>query len=96
MGKVHMADGEEVLLADLANRISELKTEKSRIEGQVVSLEKQRASVEDQCRALNVEPDELDKMIQLRGDTLSNVLQSMEKVVSNIELKRDQVQRMRD
>lgn len=88
--------GIKVTLPDLASRISELKAEKSRIEGQVESLEKQRASVEERCRALNVEPDELDKMIQIRSDTLFNVLQSMEVAVSGIELRRDQVQRERN
>lgn len=83
-------------LSSLADRISKLKIEKSRIEGQVESLEKQQAAVEERCRALDVEPSELDKMIQLRSDTLYSKLQAMELAVSDIELRRDQVQRVRN
>lgn len=96
MSEVETEIDAKVTLSDLADRISKLKTEKSRIEGQVESLEKQRASAEERCRALNVEPGELDKMIQVRRDTLYTVIQAMEGAVSDIELKRDQVQRMRD
>ena len=94
MGGVQTGTDAKAKLSNLADRISRLKAEKSRIEGQVVSLEKQRASVEDQCRAYNVEPDELDKMIQMRGDALHGVIQSMEEAVSGIELRRDEVQRV--
>lgn len=96
MSGVQAENGTKVTLSDLASRISELKAEKSRIEGQVESLEKQLASVEKRCRALNVEPSELEKMIQIRSDTLFNVLQSMEGAVSGIELRRDQVQSVRN
>lgn len=94
MGGVQTGTDAKAKLSNLADRISRLKAEKSRIEGQVVSLEKQRASVEEQCRAFDVELDELDKMIQMRGDALHSVIQSMEKAVSGIELRRDQVQRV--
>jgi len=84
----------KVKLLDLANRISKLQAEKSRIEGQVDSLEKRRLAVETRCRDLGVEPAELDKMIQARNDTLYGVIQSVEKAVSDIELRRDRVQRV--
>jgi len=87
------ADAKAKLL-DLADRISQLQVEKSRIEGQVESLENQRAVIETRCRAHGVEPVELDKMIQVRSDTLYGVIQSMEKAVSDIELRRDRVQRV--
>lgn len=81
-------------LSNLASRISKLKAEKSRIEGRVESLKQQLAVVEAQCRALDVEPDELDEMIKLRSETLYNVIQSMEGAVSDIERRRDQVSRV--
>jgi chromosome segregation ATPase len=87
------ADAKAKLL-NLADRISQLQAEKSRIEGQVESLENQRAAVEARCRDYSVDPVELDKMIQVRRDTLYGVIQSMEKAVSDIELRRDRVQRV--
>lgn len=94
MGRVQIGTDAKAKLSKLADCISRLKAEKARMEGQVESLEKQRASVEAQCRALDVEPDELDKMISLRENALHGVIQSMEEAVSDIELRRDQVQRV--
>lgn len=94
MSEIRKETDANVKLSNLAERISKLKAEKSRIEGQVESLEKQRTTVEEQCRALGVEPDELDEMIQMRGEALFGVIQSMEEAVSGIELRRDEVQRV--
>lgn len=96
MGGVQAKTDAKARLSSLADRISTLKAEKSRIEGQVESLESQRTSVAERCRTLGVEPDELDNMIQMRGDTLYKKIQSMEDVVDDIELRRDQVRRVRD
>lgn len=94
MSEVQTGADVKAKLLNLADRISQLQAEKSRIEGQVESLETQRAVVETRCRAHGVEPVELDKMIQVRRDTLYGVIQSMEKAVSDIELRRDRVQRV--
>ena len=96
MGIVQTETDAQARLSSLAKRILRLKTEKSRIEGQVESLEKQRSSVEERCRTLGVEPNELAKMIQMRGDTLYKKIQSMEDVVDDIELRRDEVHRVRN
>lgn len=96
MDKVQTETDTQTRLTSLADSISKLKSEKSRIEGQVESLEKQQVAVENRCRALGVEPAELDKMIQMRSDTLYSKLQSMEQAVRDIELRRDQVQRVRN
>ncbi len=96
MGGVSTEPNVQTRLASLADRISKLKSEKSRIEGQAESLEKQQATIEARCRDLGVEPAELDKIIQLRTDTLYNRLQDMELKVSDIELRRDEVLRERN
>lgn len=96
MGRVQIGTDAKARLSGLADRISRLKAEKSRIEGQVESLEKQRASVEERCRALDVEPAKLGTMIQMREATLYKKIQSMEDVVDDIELRRDEVHRVRN
>lgn len=96
MGREQTGTDTKARLTFLADSISRLKAEKARIEGQVESLEKQRTSVEERCRALNVEPVELDEMIKMREATLYKKIQSMEDVVDDIELRRDEVHRVRN
>lgn len=85
-----------VQLADLAERIATLKSEKSHLAGQVEGLETQRTAVEKRCRDLGVEPDALDEMITAKEQSLFSLLQSVEKAVSGVELKRDEVHRVRN
>lgn len=96
MSEVQTKSGINTQLAGLAERIVALKSEKSRIEGQVEGLDTQRTAVEKRCRDLGVEPDALDEMITAKEQSLFSLLQSVGKAVSDIEFKRDEVHRVRN
>lgn len=96
MSEVQTKSGINTQLAGLAERITELKSEKSRLQGQVESLETQRDAVEKRCRDLGVEPSDLDEMIKMKEQSLLRVIQSVSEGVSDIEFKRDEVHRVRN
>ncbi len=84
-------------LAGLADRIAELKDERARIEGQLQTLGTQREAVLDSCRDMGVDPDKLDDEIELREKSLHSLVQDVEKALTDIELRRDEViERERD
>lgn len=84
-------------LAGLADRIAELRDERARIEGQLQTLETQREAVLSSCRDMGVDPDKLDDEIELREKSLHSLIQDVEKALTDIELRRDEViERERD
>lgn len=95
MGEESYTDVAEQL-ASLSKRIADLKAERARVEGRLQTIEKQRTEIHSRCKAIGVEPDELEEVIELREKTLYALLQSVDQAVSDIEWNRDQVYRKRD
>jgi len=87
--KMH-ADLNEHLMS-LADRIAELKDERARVEGQIQTLEVQRKAVLDGCRDMGVDPDKLDNEIELKEKSLHSLIQDIEKALTDIEFRRDEV-----
>ncbi len=84
-----MDTGEQ--LSGLSKRIEVLKEEKARVDGRIESLTTQRKSVIDRCRELDIDPEKLDDEIELRSNSLDNLIQSVERAVTNIESSRDEI-----
>ena len=78
-------------LVNLSRRIETLRTEKSRIEGQAAQLERDRARIHEQCREMDIEPEDLGKVIRQKRSELDILLQTIESKVRDIENKRTAV-----
>jgi len=78
-------------LAVLSREINTLQDQRSRANGNLEAVTKQKAELEDQIRALGYEPTELDKIIELKDSTLSSMMQTIETALRGVEANRDEV-----
>jgi len=72
-------DPRQARLTTLLSQRDTLKTDKGRIEGQLVEARKTLTGVEDECKARKVKPDQLDaaiKTLEGRFDTAAEALEN--------------------
>jgi len=75
-------------LNTISKKITELKAQKQREQGQLDLLRKQRVELENQCTVLGVTPESLPTFIQKKEIEIANLTTTLEKKVTNIENKK--------
>jgi septation ring formation regulator EzrA len=75
-------------LTVISKKITDLKSQKQREQGQLELLKKQRIELEKQCEELGVTPETLPDFIQQKEEELADLTTELEKKVLNIENKK--------